>query len=112
MTLFEVLIALSILALVTAVVVAARPAPSPELQLRTEASRLFEDASAHRHRAVETGTDVLWRPDALDCNGNAVEGQMFHDGTAEGLDICIEIEGRRLRLEMDVLAGGLVERPL
>lgn len=108
-TLFEVLVALAVIALMTGVVLAARPTPSPELRLNATATALIEEATTLRHRAVTTGIDQTWSPDAQSCADNDIEVTFYSDGTSDAADICLAIDGHDLRLEMNVLAGRLSE---
>ncbi len=108
-TLFEVLVALAVISLMTAVVLAARPTPSPALRLNAAASALIEDATRARHRAVTTATDQVWTPDALSCDGAEVRITFYADGSADTSDICLSEEERQMRLEINVLAGRLAE---
>lgn len=108
-TLFEVLVALAVIALMTGVVLAARPTPSPELRLNATSSALIEEATRLRHRAVTTGVDAKWQPDARICGEKIAVVTFYADGTADAAEFCLLEEGRELRIEMNVLAGRLIE---
>ncbi len=109
LTLFEVLVALTLITLVTGVVIAMRPTPSPELRLNAAMSQLFDEASAARLRAVTTGADVVWEADASDCNGNGAMVVFFADGTATESSLCVTIDDRNITLIVDPLTGRVRE---
>ncbi len=108
-TLFEVLVTLAVIALMTGVVLSARPSPSPGLQLNALASALIEGATAARHRAVTEGRDLLWEPDALTCDGAPVAVTFYADGTSDSARICLGNTDRQMRFALNVLSGRLTE---
>ena len=109
-TLFEALIALAIISLVAGLVLATNTGPSARLRLEAEISRLAEDASIHRARAVALATDVVWAPTAATCDGPPIKASFFADGTAEASDICLTLGGEEARLTLDPVSGRLRHR--
>ena len=108
-TLFEVLVALAVIALMTGIVISGRPTPSPELQLNAEASALIEAATQTRHRAVAEARDLIWDPKARSCSGEPASATFYADGTSDSLEICIGSADREKRLSLNVLSGRLAE---
>ncbi len=109
-TLFEVLVTLAVLSLMTGVVLAARPVPSPALRLNAAAGELIDEATRTRHRAVAEGQDLLWEPEAETCDAEPVSVTFYSDGTVDAVEICLSQEDRLMRLAMNVLSGRLGER--
>lgn len=103
-TLFEALIALSILGLMAGIVVAARPAPSSELQRALAIAALKVDAVSTRARAIQSNETVEWEA-AMDCNTNDSAVLFFRDGTVSTSSVCFEIEGTEVELSVDPLLG-------
>ena len=110
-TLFETLIALSILALMAGVVVAGRGNPSPALRLSALQSDLKKEAAGIRSNAIKLGFDQVWLNDELACPEEEFEVIFYPDGSARGSDICIEFETLQARFSVDPLTGMLREAP-
>lgn len=106
-TLFEALIALSILSLVTAAIVILRPAPSSALLLNQAASELIESAAAHRQRAVVEGEAAAWKQNVLTCEGQPFEAKFYPDGSADPGEICVTVEQQMLKMILHPISGRL-----
>lgn len=103
MTLFEVLVVLAILALMTSLALGLRRGPSPALLLERQASELEREATRLRGLAISGGS-----PQALDAEACETDAEpvTFHPaGTANGGDICLVAGDHRLRLAVDPLTG-------
>ena len=109
-TLFEALIALSVLSFITGAVLMLRPEPSTELKLQAVATDLIESAGAYRHRAINIGRTTVWEPDAADCDGRSVQITFYPDGTSEAGELCITARDRSMVLEVNALTGRLSQR--
>ena len=106
-SLLEALVVLAILAGLAAVAAGSVRPPSPGLLLLREAAEVGRDMAWERARAMREGVVRDWSPDALPCEGGTASIRLFPDGTASGPSLCLEREGRTLRLEIDPLAGAL-----
>lgn len=111
MNLLEVLIALSILGIVTAVAVSGRVGGQPGLELQRKISGLRSEAAQVRHHAVVGGVSTsLVIPDAsCKVSGGTVTLKFFADGTAAGDQICVVNRDLVTRLKLDPLTGRLVK---
>ena len=104
-TLLETLITLTILALATAVSVAAIKGPSPQLHLQRQATLLQAKAAQHRHLAVSSRRPLTWQVGALSCDSEKAEVAFLPNGTAHGPDLCLSIDGNMLRMTLLPLSG-------
>lgn len=111
LTLFEALIALSIIAMMAGVVVAGRGTPSAALELNAVISDLTADAFDVRGRAIVEGQRLVWEPEVSTCGGDPVVTNFHPDGTADAIRVCIERENVRKELRLDPLTGILIEVP-
>lgn len=104
-TLFEALVVLALLAILTGVALGARRGPSPALELARLVAARSAEAARLRRLAVETGVPTsLEAPDG--CDG-ATTLVFLPDGTARGDDLCISVGDRSARLTLDRLTGRL-----
>ena len=108
LTLFEVLIALACLSIISGAILILRPTPSPTLQLNQMASVLAESAASTRHQAVLNESRLGWQEEVLDCQAQPVDITFYPDGSADAAEICLFHDGQSMRLVMDVLTGQLV----
>lgn len=104
-TMFETLVALSILALVLGVAATALRGPSPAMQLEQWAAELAADAARARARAVAEGESVSVALPG--CDGGTVTARFFSDGTASGPDACVTVADTSLTLRISPLTGRL-----
>ena len=104
-TLFETLIALSILALVLGVAATALRGPSPSMLLEQQAAAFTEAAATARARAVNGGETV--ELELPGCDGRPVIARFHSDGTATGSEACVSGNSLSLTLRISPLTGRL-----
>lgn len=111
LSLFETLMALTILALVAGVAAAGMRGPSPALQLRRQAADLTRRVAAARLQAVRDSRTVWIALDGLPCDAEAPpRAGLFAGGTGQAPDLCLtHPDAPTLRLRMDPLTGRLHE---
>ncbi len=106
LTLLETLVVLAILVLVMAAVTKLRPNVSDSLSLERTAATRIEETARLREAAIRSGVETRLRvDDACDEGGPIV---FRPDGIASGPDICLELNGRGLRLALDPLTGRIM----
>ncbi len=111
LSLFETLMALTILALVAGVSAAGMRGPSPALQLRRQAADLTRQVAAARLQAARDSRTVWIALESMPCNPQApARAGLFADGTGKAPDLCLtHPDAPTLRLRMDPLTGRLHE---
>lgn len=102
-SLFEVLIALSILAMVIAVSAAGFRPPSDEMKLNRQISDLVSKISDARLKAIRTNQAV--GIEIVNCDDEPVNLNLFPDGTASGGEICLEEGTQQETLILSTLTG-------
>ena len=106
-TLFETLIALTVVALLFGVVTISVRPPSPAMRLEREISSILAETSALRLRAIRQDETVRWRARSP-CEAQQSDTVFFSDGTARGQDICLDVDGASDRLTLNSLIGRYV----
>lgn len=107
-SLFEVMIVLSMLALVTAVGVSRFRPPSPELVLQREAAHVAEEAARLRLLALQSQRDQVLDVEET-CEGRT-QLVFFADGTARATTICLERSGVTKMLYIEPLTGRIARQ--
>jgi hypothetical protein len=107
MTLFEVLVVLAVLSLMTGLAFGLRRGPSPALALEREATEIIARAAALRQRAIAGSTVQDTVMDGIGCGGDEARLIFNPNGTASGDDICLTSQDRQLRLTVDRFTGRL-----
>lgn len=107
MSLLEVLIVLSITALIIGVAAPALRSPPRHLKLQEELALLEREALAVRLDAIRSGVAQPWQPSGAFCAGqSAVRILYLPDGSAFGVPFCL----RRLNQDLWVIAAPLTGR--
>ncbi|WP_037317589.1 pilus assembly FimT family protein [Ruegeria halocynthiae] len=102
-SLFEVLIVLSILAMVVAISATGFRPPSDEMRLNGKVSELASRTSEARLQAIRSNQPV--GVELTDCNGELLSLGFYPDGTATGVEICLAEGARQENLILSPLTG-------
>lgn len=106
-TLFETLVVLAILALVTAVFFGVQRGPSPGLELERHVSDVLNTASQNKQAAISENTMVEMKVTGAGCETGDANITYYPDGTAYGDDLCLSHESKTVRLILNRLTGQL-----
>ncbi|MEP3845696.1 MAG: hypothetical protein ABJM43_10205 [Paracoccaceae bacterium] len=111
-SIFEVLVVLTILTLVTGIVVASTPGQNRGLRLEKEFSELQAAISSARVVAVNAGRTQSLTLDHPLCDQSAeVELWFYPDGTASAAILCLQNAETQMHLELDPLTARLNRIP-
>lgn len=106
-TLFETLVMLAILALVTAIAFGLQRGPSPGLELERRVSDVLKTASQYKQVAILENIVVEMNITGAGCQGGDADITYYPDGTAYGDDLCLSHENKTVRLVLNRLTGQL-----
>lgn len=113
-TLLEALIAIAIVATISAAASATIFRPNDRLALNQSIAQLSDEAATQRARAITRGQAVLWRPAASpdmelsNCEEDTPQLRFTSKGAALGDDICLQAGDLAVTLRPDWLTGALV----
>lgn len=108
LTLFEALLSLALLSLITAVAIAGLRGPSPSVRLHRAAAELKTQVSEARLRAIDQNIlQVLTLSEAA-CGSVAPSVTLYPDGTAQGGPFCLFEQEQSLILHLDPVTGKLI----
>ncbi|WP_162946931.1 Tfp pilus assembly protein FimT/FimU [Ruegeria sp. EL01] len=102
-SLFEVLIALSILALVVTISVSSFRPPSDKMLLNKVISDFISEVSEARLHAIRS--DQVAAVEISDCRDELVELDFYPDGTAAGGEVCLASGQSQGILQISPLTG-------
>ena len=107
LSMFEVLVALTILALVTTVATAGLRGPSPSLQLQRQTADVVRQSAVTHLRAIRQEQTLFLDVSTLICTPeDPTIASFFADGTAQGPDLCLTASDSTLqRLRLVPLTG-------
>lgn len=114
-TLLEMLVVLTLIAIISTLGLRSFRPPSPSLQLNEMFSEFLLVASTARSRAINLGTPqtltfIHEQFDLSNCQNAPVQSiTFFVDGTATPITICAETGGEILQFHIDGLTGRLVQ---
>lgn len=107
-TLFEALIVLAILGLVSSLAIANIGRPSPTLILDKKASEFIRRMDDAKLNAITSNNPILI--EFTNCEGNQQSFTLFPNGTVSGSDLCINEAEHRRTLFLSPLLGRLFEK--
>lgn len=107
-TLLEVLVSLSILALIVSVAVSRFNRPD-RYEVERVAAEISEAAAAARLRSITDAEVVVFEPGFTPCPGPSLPSTVsFHpDGTATEAALCVRANDAEIRFKIDPLTGRL-----
>ena len=111
-SIFEVLVVLTILTLVTGIVIASTPNQNRGLRLEKEFGELQVAISSARVLAVNAGRTQSLTLNHPFCDQSAeVELRFYPDGTASAAILCLQNAETQMHLELDPLTARLKRIP-
>lgn len=107
-SLFEVMVSLAIIALITGVSIAAIRTPSPALVLEKRAADIISKVVAARHNAIRSATAISMEFGDASCAEDTIPTlSLFPDGTATGDTLCLKEGDASLELSINAITGRL-----
>ncbi|WP_284165978.1 prepilin-type N-terminal cleavage/methylation domain-containing protein [Frigidibacter sp. SD6-1] len=107
-TLFEALIVLAIIGLITTIAAASLRRPTPELRLQRAAADLRSQIADLRYRAALERRQIAYDLESLSCDPERTIIYLAPDGTMHGPDVCLLDDGVALRLRPLTLTGEFI----